>query len=187
MRKAPVLSILPLLVGPALAQPADKVAGFDAGAIDRSAPPCVDFYEYACGTWMKNNPIPPDQSRWGRFNELTERNRETLHLILEKASVDDPKRDPVQRLIGDYYASCMDEKAVNALGQRPLEPELLRIDRTATNAEPPRLVEGVPLSRWCGATSRATCSGRTSSRPGGSSRRSGGPWIASSGACRRPR
>ena len=56
----------------------------DVKAMDPSADPCTDIYQYACGSWMKNNPIPADQSRWGRFTELEERNRETLHRILEE-------------------------------------------------------------------------------------------------------
>jgi endothelin-converting enzyme/putative endopeptidase len=100
--------------------------GFDLNAIDRKANPCEDFYQYACGTWIKNNPIPPDQASWGRFSELAERNREILHQILEKASTA-TARDADTQKIGDYYASCMDEKAIASKGTAPLQPELDRI------------------------------------------------------------
>jgi putative endopeptidase len=100
---------------------------FDIGAMDKSANPCTDFYQYACGTWMKKNPIPPDQSRWGRFSELEERNRSVLHSILEEAAKPDPKRDAVTRQVGDFYAACMDEKGINARGLAPVEPDLKRI------------------------------------------------------------
>jgi endothelin-converting enzyme/putative endopeptidase len=76
---------------------------------------------------MKNNPIPPDQSRWGRFNELADRNREVLHQILEKASAPDPRRSTLEQKYGDYYASCMDESGIEAKGIAPIQPELDRI------------------------------------------------------------
>jgi putative endopeptidase len=102
--------------------------------MDRSANPCIDFYQYACGGWMANNPIPSDESEWGTFNELAERNRDILRGILEKASVDDPRRTPVEQKIGDYYASCMDEAAIDKLGAAPLKPELDRIAALSSKA-----------------------------------------------------
>ena len=74
---------------------------FDPAAIDRTANPCVDFYQYACGTWLKNNPIPPDQASWGRFSELAERNRTILHDILDAAAAA-KNRDADTQKIGDY-------------------------------------------------------------------------------------
>ena len=65
--------------GDSSAKPAD-IRSFDLTAIDKSVDPCNDFYHYACGTWLKNNPIPPDQSSWGRFNELHERNQMVLRV-----------------------------------------------------------------------------------------------------------
>ena len=101
--------------------------GFSPANLDKSANPCVDFYQYACGTWVSKNKIPPDQADWGRFNELEERNQIILRGILEKASADDPKRSANEQKIGDYYASCMDEKAIDAKGIAPIQPELNRI------------------------------------------------------------
>src|SRR5215472_2781167 len=86
-----------------------KTSGLDPNAIDRSVCPCQSFYQYAWGNWMASNPIPPDRSRWGRFDELAERNRSVLHDILEKASGNDPARAALDQKIGDYYVSCMDE------------------------------------------------------------------------------
>jgi putative endopeptidase len=111
------------LPGQAPEKPAGAL-GFSVKNIDAKANPCTDFYQYACGSWLKNNPIPADQSRWGRFGELEEHNRDVLHEILEAASKPDAVGDASARLIGDYYAACMDEKAVEAAGLKPLEEEL---------------------------------------------------------------
>ena len=97
--------------------------GFDAKAMDLKADPCVDFYQYACGSWLANNPIPPDQSSWGRFNELHERSQRMLREILEKSSAQ-ASRSPLEQKIGDYYATCMDEQAINSKGTEPLTPYL---------------------------------------------------------------
>ncbi len=117
----------PSAAGSQTASESKTIPGFDIHALDTSTDPCVDFYQYACGTWMAHNPIPPDQPVWSRFNELAERNRAALREILEQYSNDDPKRRPVEQKIGDYYASCMDEKVVDQKGVAPLAPELDRI------------------------------------------------------------
>jgi len=94
---------------------------------DTGVSPCDDFYQYVCGVWMKENPIPADQPGWSRIMELTLRNRQTLGQILEAASDDDPHRSPAARQIGDFYASCKDEAAIESKGIAPLAPELERL------------------------------------------------------------
>lgn len=100
--------------------------GLDLKAIDHSANPCENFYQYACGNWIKSHPIPADESRWGRFNELLERNQQILRSILEDAEKH-PQRSAVDQRIGGFYGSCMDEAAINQRGTRPLDAELQRI------------------------------------------------------------
>ncbi len=118
--------------------------GFDSAAIDKSLNPCENFYQYSCGTWIKNNPIPSDQAVWGRFQELHERNQTILRQILDKASASS-NRNSVDRKIGDYYAACMDEAGIEKKGISPLEPELKRIaalkSRAAFDEEIGRLHE----------------------------------------------
>ena len=133
-----------------------QVPSFDPTAMDKTANPCVDFYQYSCGGWRKNNPIPSDQAVWGRFNELAERNRAILHEILEDAAKPSSKRTANEQKTGDYYASCMDEAAINSKGNAALKPEFDRINALKDKAGLPALIahmhsEGIDVLFGIGA------------------------------------
>jgi len=112
----------------------------DVTNLDRSVDPCVDFYKFSCGGWEKNNPIPADQAGWSVYAKLGNENQQFLWGILE----DDAKapsgsssspRTAVQQKVGDYFAACMNTTAIDALGDKPIEPELARINALQTRAE----------------------------------------------------
>ena len=106
----------------------------DVASMDRSVDPCADFFAYSCGGWIKNNPIPPDQSSWDTYSKMQDENLGRLRGILEAASVP-ARRNAVDQKIGDYYASCTDEKAIDAKGAEPLKPLLERIGKIGSKAE----------------------------------------------------
>jgi putative endopeptidase len=102
----------------------------DPSNMDTSVKPSDDFFMYANGGWIKRTEIPPEYSRWGSFNELIEKNNDALHEITEKAAKTpaDPKIAPELQKVGDYYASGMDEKTIEAMRTKPLTDELAKID-----------------------------------------------------------
>src|SRR5262245_7771238 len=102
----------------------------DPKNVDASLKPGDDFFTYANGSWIKRTEIPPEYSRWGAFNELIERNNDALHTIAERASKTpvDPKLAPETQKVGDYFASGMDEKAIEAARTAPLNDEFKKID-----------------------------------------------------------
>ncbi len=134
---ARILSISLFLVVPGFAQTASShhQPALDVSSMDRTMDPCSDFYTYSCGGWIKNNPIPPDQSRWSVYSKMADDNKLILRSILEAATAPDPQRDAGKQKIGDYYAACMDEKTVEAAGATPLRPGLEQIARLHSKGE----------------------------------------------------
>jgi putative endopeptidase len=107
---------------PDAAKPSGDVR-FSVDLLDKSIDPCNDFYAYACSKWSAKNPIPSDRPSWGRFDELQQRGQFVVRDILEKAAVDRPGRSVNEQKIGDFYASCMDESAIEKAGTKPLQPD----------------------------------------------------------------
>ena len=103
-----------------------KPVAFDVNAIDKSADPCQDFFQYACGSWNKANPIPADRAAWGRFAELGQYNNYLLYKDLVAAA--EAPKSPLQKKYGDYFAACMNTEVLDKLGDQPLMPDLKAID-----------------------------------------------------------
>jgi putative endopeptidase len=104
-----------------------KDVRFSPDLLDKSIDPCNDFYAYACSKWQAQNPVPADRPAWGRFNELQERGEYIVRDILEKTAAKAAGRSPNEQKIGDYYASCMDESAIEKAGTKPLDHDLKSI------------------------------------------------------------
>ena len=124
----PKLLALAALSGIA-SMPAVSAPGIALDNLDNSVNRCDDFYTYAIGSWVKNNPIPPEQGRWGAFNEITERNNQILHHIAEEAAAaKNAAAGSALRKVGDFYLSGMDEARIEAAGLEPLAEDFSRID-----------------------------------------------------------
>src|SRR5437867_10640999 len=118
----------------------------DLTAMDKSVDACVDFYQYACGGWQSNNPIPPDQTSWDVYRKLYEDNLKYLRSILEQAGSVEADPDAVTRRIGDFYTACMDELTVEKRGLAPLKTDLNAISRVRSERQLAQIVGRLQLT-----------------------------------------
>lgn len=106
-----------------------ETSGVDKDAIDRSVAPCDDFYQFACGSWIKKTEIPADESRWMRsFSVIRERNEVILRGILESYAKGEGATEPYAKTLGDFYGACMDEEGIEKANLAPLAPTMKAID-----------------------------------------------------------
>ncbi len=114
----------------------EKTGGFDVSAIDSSASPCNDFFQFTAGSWIKYNPIPETESSWGRFSKLAEDNKIRIKGILEEyAAKEGQAKGSDGQLIGDFFYSGMDSLAVEELGTKAFDPYMERVDATTNMSE----------------------------------------------------
>ena len=116
-------------------QKVELLPGLDKQVMDLSADPCVNFYQYACGNFSKLYPIPPDKRGYGSFAIVNDYTQDILRGLLDQVAQKSAQHTPNEQKIGDYYASCMDEDAINAKGLQPLQPELDRIAALSSKKE----------------------------------------------------
>jgi len=131
MRILRFMTALTVLLSLCAATPAQN-RGFDTSRMDTSVDACTDFFQYANGTWLKNTEIPASQSSWGTFNMLRDNNTAMLREILEDAAKANAAPGSNTQLIGDFYAACMDEAAIEKAGTSALDPYFKQIDAIKT-------------------------------------------------------
>lgn len=116
------------------------VPRFSVEHLDRSVRPGDDFFRFAAGTWVKNNPVPADKARWSGFDELAERNWQLIHELLEASATAGKAATGPRRQVGDFYTSAMDTNRIEQLAFKPIEPDLRDISRLKTTRDLVRLV-----------------------------------------------
>ena len=113
----------------------EPIKGLNPGFFDRSADPCGNFFQYACGNFSKLHPIPPDRAAYGNFDQLFDGNERALHKILDQTAANNPSRTANEQKIGDSYATCLDTEAINKQGLKALQGEFARIDALKSKSD----------------------------------------------------
>ena len=170
MRRFPRLRPLVFAIG--LAASATVFAysnerGIDPRNFDTSADACQDFYQYANGGWLATNPVPADRSLWGLFDELQERSRNVQHEILQEAASARAAKGSVRQQLGDFWASGMDERAIERAGFEPIKGDLERIAALSSSVSSMKL-RGIAFASAVGLR-------KTSTMPAGTSPVHAGP------------
>jgi putative endopeptidase len=119
-----------------------NIHGIDRRNFDTTCSPCKDFYQYANGTWIKNNPVPKEYGSYGTFHEVFERNNKLLKQILDEVAAGNPAEGTVAQKIGDFYAGGMDTAAINRTGIEPLKADFERIDHIGSVQELCQVISG---------------------------------------------
>jgi putative endopeptidase len=126
------------------------IPAFDVSQIDSTINPCEDFEQFAVGNWLKNNPVPDSESRWGSFNIVHDANEIKLRAIVEDASAAKAEKGTALQQVGDFYSSALDSSTVNDLGIKPIQHLLDKIDAISNIQE---LVETMIETRKIGSGS----------------------------------
>jgi putative endopeptidase len=114
--------------------------GLNVHAMDPTSNACVDFYQYACGGWIDQNPIPGDQARWSVYGKMADDNQHFLWGILNTLAAGSTPRSAIQLQIGDYFAACMDEATVEKRGLEPIRADLDLIGAMKSKSDLPAVL-----------------------------------------------
>lgn len=117
-----------------------QVKAFDPSNMDTATEACMDFFQFANGGWLKRTEIPSSESSWGTFNILRDNNSAMLRTILESAAKSNAAAGTNERLIGDFYATCMDEAGIEKAGLTPVKPFLDKIDSIKSTVDVQRMI-----------------------------------------------